>query len=171
MRVENRRRMRIFLFLFLLIAASFVLACSDDSANNPLNLDSCDLLQSAEALMERIDECNDHLILSTSEIVNNLIGDWALSGVLTGYGTFKPTSECLILSIDNESLVLKNLETGEESSSNWELTSYEVNGNPVRYLDPEDEALRWSVGMQFFSANIMYGAGLADDTEVFVYEK
>ena len=100
-----------------------------------------------------------------------MIGDWTLSGIKSDWVAFEPSSECLLLSISAESLTLKNIDTGEEFNSAWNLITYEVNEYVVFYLEPDDDELRWSVGMQFFSKNIMYGAGLADDTDTYVYEK
>ena len=124
-----------------------------------------------EEVNELIAECNDNQFDSKSEIEDNLIGDWALSGIISAWVGFEPISECLLLSINDESFTLKNLDTGEEFSSTWEIVFYEVNNYKVFYLESNDQELRWKVGMQFYSKNIMYGAGNADDTDTYVYEK
>ncbi len=152
--------------LILLLVLFLILGCKKNST-----VDSCSIVQSKEDLDELLVQCNENLILSSSEIEANLIGDWILTGIISGWKAFEPTLECLLLSIDNESLTLINLNTGEETSSNWTLTFYKVNNNLVFFLEPEKEELRWSVGMQFFSEDIIYGAGLADDTDTYVYLK
>lgn len=158
--------------LILFIVSSFILGCEEESSvNSSLTNDSCNFQKSLEKVNELIDKCNDNQFNSISEIKENLIGDWTLSAIKSDWVDFEPASECLLLSISAESLILKNLETGEEFNSAWNLITYEVNGYVVFYLKPDDEKLRWSVGMQFFSESIMYGMGLADDTDTYVYEK
>ena len=157
--------------LILFIAVSFILGCKEEATVNSAPIDNCNFSQSLEEVNELIAECNENQFNSTSEIEDNLIGEWSLSGVLNGWHAFVPTSECILLSISNESLILKNLDTNEEFSSTWKIISYEVSNYLVFYLEPNDQELRWLVGMQFFSKNIMYGAGLADDTHTYVYEK
>ncbi len=157
-------------FLILFIASTFLLGCKKESSVN-LSSDDCNFAQSLAALNKLIVECNDSQLNSVSEIEENLIGDWTLSGIRSNWTAFEQASECLLLSISPESLTLKNLHTDEEFNSTWKLITYEVDQYVVFYLEPENEELRWSVGMQFFSKNIMYGAGLADDTNIYVYEK
>jgi len=155
--------------LILLIASISIAGCKKDDLAHPDA--NCNFSQSLEVLNELIGECNDNQFNSVTEIKENLIGDWTLSGIRSDWIAFEPASACLLLSISAESLTLKNLDTDEESSSAWNLITYEVDEYVVFYLEPEDDDLRWSVGMQFFSKNIMYGAGLADDTDTYVYEK
>ena len=156
--------------LILFIASTFIFGCKKESSVN-LSSDDCNFSQTLEELNELIDECNDGQLNSVSEIEENLIGDWTLSGIRSDWTTFEQATECLLLSISTETLTLKNLDTDEEFNSTWKLTTYEVDQYVVFYLEPENEELRWSVGMQFFSKNIIYGAGLADDTDIYVYEK
>jgi hypothetical protein len=157
--------------LILFMALSLILGCKEESMENYGTVERCNILQSIEELNELLDQCNENLILSTSEIEENLIGEWTLSGIISGWTAFEPTMECLLLSINNESLTLKDLNTSEEITSTWTIISYEVNNNLVFFLEPDNEELRWSVGMQFFSKNIMYGAGLADDTDTYIYKR
>ncbi len=157
--------------LILFLAVSFTLGCKKESENNSDSTSECNILQNLEEANELITECNDNRFDSKSEIEDNLIGEWTLSGIISAWVGFEPTSECLSLSINNDSFTLKNPDTGEEFSSTWELVSYEVNGFKVFYLESNDEELRWKVGMQFFSKDIMYGAGNADDTDTYVYER
>lgn len=158
-------------FLMILLASSLLLGCKEEARENSSALERCDILQSIEEINGLLDQCNENLILSTSEIEESLIGQWTLAGIIPGWTTFEPTTECLMLSIDNESLTLKNLNTSEEITSTWNLISYEVNNNLVFFLETDNQELRWSVGMQFFSKNIMYGAGLADDTDTYIFER
>lgn len=153
--------------LVLCVAILFILSCKEETFSN----DDCNVLDSQEEVYELIDECNENKLQTKSEIEESLIGDWTLSGIIPGWVAFEPISECLLLSIDSESLTLRNLDTGEELSSAWEIIFYEVNDYPVFYLKPNNEEMRWKVGMQFFSENIIYGAGNADDTDNYVYEK
>lgn len=157
--------------LVIFITVLFVTGCGDEFPENTFSSNDCNLLETKEDVDELITECNDNRFDSVSEIEDNLIGDWALSAIIPGWIPYESTSECLILSINDNCLTLSNLDTGEQSSSAWELILYEVNGYPVYYLEPEDEDLRWSVGMQFFSKDIMYGSGLADDTDTYIYVK
>jgi len=157
--------------LILFIVSSFILGCEKEFSNSIPTNDSCNFSQSLEEVIELIDECKGSRFNSITEIEENLIGDWTLSGIKSDWIDFEPTSECLLLSISAESLTLKNLYTGEEFNSAWNLITYEVNEYVVFYLEPDNDELRWSVGMQFFSKSIMYGAGLADDTDTYVYEK
>lgn len=152
--------------LILFIAVSFILSCKKESTIN-----KCNILQTLEKVNELIAECNEKQFNSKSEIEDNLIGEWTLSGIISDWVGFKPISECLLLSINNGSFILKNLDTDEEFSSTWEIVSYEVNNIKVFYIETNDQELRWKVGMQFFSKNIMYGSGNADDTDTYVYEK
>ncbi|MFK8009047.1 MAG: hypothetical protein AB8H03_21975 [Saprospiraceae bacterium] len=152
--------------LILLIAISFILGCEKEATVN-----KCNILPTLEKVNELIDKCNENQFNSKSEIEDNLIGEWALSGVISDWIDFEPISECLLLTINNDSFILKNLETNEEFSSTWEMVSYEVNDLKVFYLEANDQELRWKVGMQNFSKNIMYGSGNADDTDTYVYKK
>jgi len=158
--------------LILFVVSALILGCGKESGDDSiLTNDSCNISQSLEELLELIDECNDSKFNSIAEIEENLIGDWTLSAVKSECVSFEPISECLLLSISKNSLTLKNIDTGEEFNSSWDLITYEVNEYIVFYLKPDDDDLRWSVGMQAFSKNIMFGAGLADDTDTYVYEK
>jgi len=157
--------------IILATALSFMLSCEKGTIIDSVPIENCNFSQSIEELNELIEKCNDNQFNSTSEIEDNLIGDWTLSGIKSAWFPFEPSSECLLLSIAAESFTLTNLDTGEKFNSTWNLTNYEVNGNAVFYLEPTDDDLRWQVGMQFFSQNIMYGAGLADDSDIYVYEK
>jgi len=155
--------------LIVFFAAYSFFACS--KSDDKLAYE-CTLLQTIEELNELIDECDENQFDSKSEIENNLIGDWTLSGIKSGVGApFEAITSCLVLSIKDATLSLKNQDTDEEFTSNWELDFYEVNDINVFFLNPDDEDLRYEVGMQFFSKNIMYGAGNADDTNIYVYEK
>lgn len=158
--------------LILFIISLFILGCKKESSvNSILTNDSCNFSESLEEVIELIDECNDSQFISIIQIEENLIGDWTLSGIKSDWGSFETPSECLLLSISAESLLLKNLDTGQEFNSAWNLITYEVNEYVTFYLEPDDDELRWQVGMQNFSKNIMFGAGLADDSNTYVYEK
>jgi len=164
--------MKNYLITLIGISILIITSCTNDDSTIDMTLtDDCNILESLEEINELIAECHENLFSSTNEIENDLIGEWTLRGIIPGWTAYEPTSECLILSINDDSLTLKDLNTGEESSSTWEIKSYDINNNLVFYLEPTDEDLRWSVGMQFFSKNIMYGAGFADDTDTYVYEK
>lgn len=151
--------------LLLFISVLLVVCCNKESTPN------CNMLQTEEKVNALIEECNENKLETLSDIEENLIGEWTLSGIISGWFGFEPISECLLLTINSESLRLENLITGEEFSSKWKIVWYEVNDYQVFYLEPEDEDLRWKVGMQFFSKDIIYGAGFADDTDNYVYEK
>jgi hypothetical protein len=157
--------------LIVFVAVSLTIECGKDSTENQSAMDDCHLLQSLEKLDDLLDECQENKFNSVSEIEDNLIGNWSLSAIIPAWVAFEAISECLILSISQNYLTLKNFDTGEQSSSAWELEFFEVIGYSVFYLEPEVEDLRWSVGMHFFSKNIMYGSGFADDTDAYVYVK
>lgn len=155
--------------LILIVTLSFLLGCSKSDDNVSYD---CKILQTLEEVNELIDKCDENLIESKSEIEDELKGEWILSGIKSGVGAiFEPISTCFLLSISDNSLLLINQDTDEIFTSTWELEFYEVNNIKVFFLNPDDEALRYKVGMQFFSKNIIYGAGNADDTNIYVYEK
>ncbi len=158
--------------LFLIIVSLLLLGCKeDDSANPNLTDASCAFVQSIEELHALRSDCWDNQLSSKSEIEENLIGDWVLSGIKPGWIDFEPSTECLLLSITSTSLTLRNMETDEEFKTDWNLITFDINDNDVFYLQPDVDDLRWLVGMHCFSKNIMSGSGFAIDSDTYVYEK
>lgn len=156
--------------ILLFLVALLVLGCEDEATVITPTIDRCNILQSLEELTELVDECNENRLSSTSEIKDNLIGNWILSGIGYAWTDFEATSDCLLLSISEDSLVLKDLNTNEDFFSTWELRSSDAN-DQFFFLEPNDQELIRLVGMDCFSDNIMFGAGQAIDTDTYVYVK
>ncbi|MDF1697739.1 MAG: hypothetical protein P1U56_17970 [Saprospiraceae bacterium] len=157
--------------LLILLTLSVILGCSKDAMDNSSKSENCDILQNIEDINVLLNECKENLILSPAEIEENLNGQWTLAGIIPVWSTLESTPDCLILTIDNQSLTLKNLSTNEEITSTWNLKTYDVNDDLIFLLEPDNQELRWSVGMQYFSKNIMYGAGYAFDTDTYIFER
>jgi len=163
--------------LFLISIAILFSACNrEDPVEN-----NCDKEVNLEEYLALEDQCRDSEYNSVETIRENLIGEWQLLGIYS-VAFDSLFQECIMLEIDENNIVLKNLDTGEEKSTEWKIESYEVNSYTVIYLrtdesfDPisppaSDVYTIDRLGMETFSENLMFGTGRVDDAGSYLYEK
>jgi len=159
------------LFLpFLLLLT--LLSCNDDdnATSNPATL-QCDKLTSREEANNLIDQLNDDPLADSATIVANLIGEWGLIGMVPGWIGFEAGQECFKLTISPELIVLEDLNSGNNSSSEWVLRTIKVNSYTGFYLETNEAVWNNRMGMEVFTENIMLGSGRVDDGNIYIYEK
>lgn len=159
-------------YYFLFLALTIFISCNnqDSQVSDPKSL-KCDKLTSrvdAENLMK---EVNDNRFTDSIKIVNNLIGEWGLIGILPGWVGFETGQECFRLTIDSELIKLEDLNSGDISSSEWELEKFEVNVYTSFYLKTNEDEWNNRMGIEIFSENVMFGSGRVDDGNIYIYEK
>lgn len=158
---------------FLLLVLITLNSCKDqDSETTDLASLDCSKLTSREKAENLINELNaDHLTDST-QIVNNLIGEWGLIGVLPGWMGFETGQECIKLTISSTHIELEDLNAEDNnSSSEWNLKKFVVNVYTGFYLETNEDVWKNRMGMELFSENIMLGSGRVDDGNIYIYEK
>lgn len=137
--------MKHFILLFIFLALFTLISCNKkdfpignsnqdqlDPISNPVTLD-CDKLTSKEEAENLMSQVADDRYTDSSSIIANLIGDWGLIGMVPGWIGFEPGQICLRLTIGPELIELEDLNSGNSSSSEWELITTETNGwNKIR---------------------------------------
>jgi len=167
--------------LLSLIAIGILLsACSDNSGPNHYNCDKQLDLETYKGLQDLSWESR---YITVEEIEDNLIGTWQLVGI---YSVWLDSVfyECITLEINKDKIVLTNVDTGEETTTPWEVVSYQVGKNTIIYLKtdesfkpynpdtPEDNTYVLDrMGMEVMSENYMYGSGRVIDANSYLYEK
>ncbi len=156
----------------LFLASITLISCNDqdDLMSNSGSL-QCDKLTSREEANNLIDQLNDDHFTDPSIIIANLIGEWGLIGTVPGWTGFEPGQECFRLTIGSDLIELEDLNSGNNSSSEWELRTIEVNGFTGFYLETNEDVWNNRKGMEVFSENIMLGSGRVDDGNIYIYEK
>ncbi len=153
--------------ILLVIVACF--ACGESTESNTLD---CDKLQTWEEANTLMLEVREDALMDSVRIVENLIGEWGLIGVVPGWtNNLQPGESCLQLTITSDQVELEDLDSGESSSSVWVLTRWEVNGFTGFYLETNEDIWNNRMGMETFSDDHMFGTGRVDDGETFIYEK
>lgn len=131
----------------------------------------CERLMTLEEANNAMEACTNNLLDSKSEIENNLIGEWALIGIVPGWFSYEPIEECIVLEIMSDSIVRKNLDTDEVLGTRWQIDAFEVNGYRGFALLTEQEAWISGMGMHEFSDTLMFGSGRAIDADTYIYKK
>jgi len=163
---------------FLFILAMILSSCNDSS---DLSENDCDTKISFEAYVNLESQCRVSKYESVDQITENLIGQWQLVGIRSGW-VDTLFYDCITLDIDEENIVLRNLDTGEVVTTEWEIETYEVNVYTVIYLktdesftfnptEPNGGWIQDRMGMETFSENFMYGTGRVDDGSSYLYER
>lgn len=155
---------------FLFIALLPFNSCQNQDDSTPLALD-CEKLTSREEAENLMREVTDISIKESSRIIENLIGEWGLIGVVPGWIGFETGEECIRLTIDENNITLEDVNFGNNISSPWELKITEVNGFVGFHLETNEDVWNNRMGMQIFSENIMFGSGRVDDGANYIYEK
>ncbi len=127
-------------------------------------------IETVQELDDTISTCRNSEFDSREFIEINLIGEWKLIGIKSGWvNEFR--IEDINLTIDTESITLNNNETGEILKTPWTLEFIEVNSYEYFYLETNESGFNNRLGMQTFCENYMYGTGRVDDGETYVYKK
>ena len=153
---------------FALVAIITFVSC--DNENDPVLLE-CDKLTSREEAENLMDQVDDDKLTDHSIIIDNLIGQWGLIGTVPGWGGFETGQACIRLIIESNTIELEDLNSGDVSTSAWELKTFEVNGFRGFYLETNEDVWNNRMGMQVFSDKIMFGSGRVDDGNTYIYEK
>lgn len=157
-------------FLFLVLITLISCKDQDNEISNPVLLE-CDKLTSRESAENLMNQVNDDSFTDSSSIIANLIGEWGLIGMVPGWVGFESGQECIRLTIDSNKIELEDLNSGNNSSSEWELKVVEVNNYRGFYLETNEDVWTKRMGMETFSENIMFGTGRVDDGNTYIYEK
>ena len=155
---------------FLLVALSVLIACNKQEEKKSIELE-CDKLTSREEAEELMKQGNDNRFTDSTMIVENLIGEWGLIGIVPGWVGFESGQECFKLTIDYRMIELEDLNSSNNNATEWELKKIEVNGYTGFYLETNEDVWNNRMGMEIFSDNIMYGSGRVDDGDIYIYEK
>ncbi len=173
-----------FTFIFLNMLLLFILfSCSKQSQpsrsenEEALGLD-CDKLKNYEDVKNIMDLTSRERLTNLELVKRNIIGEWGLIGVQPAWIPLEPGSECIHLTISDTTIILKDLDSGEESTIAYEITRYPENSFGTFFLsskedDPEYPLGNYKIEMSEFSENYMFGSGsgkYADGT-IYIYEK
>ena len=163
----NNKIINISLQVLIIIAASLIMSCNKDdtSTGNAIEINTI------EELEEIITSCSGSEFQTKEEIENNLIGEWKLLGIRSGWvNQFEKSN--ITLKINDELIVLNDNDTGEIFETTWKLSFIEVNTYQYYYLETSEDGFNNSrLGMQTFCEKFMYGTGLVDDGNTYVYHK
>ena len=99
--------------LAIIFSALFIMSCGqiDPVIESPIQINTI------EELNKIITNCNGSEITSKEDIENNLIGDWQLIGISTGWvHQFEKSN--ISLRIDENSIVFNDVDRGEVIESN-----------------------------------------------------
>ena len=161
----------------LLLITLLLFSCNDDMSL--ITNDCINKIEFNEYIeLEKI--CRENKFETTTEIQENLIGQWELVGIKSGW-VDTIFFECIILEIDENNIILRNTLTGETTTSEWEIEAWTVNSHKGHYLvtsfsnafDPTsgDEWKENKIGIEVFSPNLMYGTDRTDDGSSYLYER
>jgi len=153
--------------LIFLSLTLFLTNCGKDTLTE---LD-CDKLQTEIDANDLINNLNADSFDNEEVILENLVGEWGLIGVVPGWRGFEPGAECIKLTIDTDSVTLEDLNSGELKTSDWELETWEVNGKTAFRFKTDEEFPLDRMGMTVFSENYMFGGGNGDDVPIYIYQK
>jgi len=145
-----------------------VLFSCNDSFDSTLSCDKIKSRSEAEDLMIQLNK--NHLTDSLS-IASNLIGEWGLIGTVPGWFGFETGQECFKLTISPEKIELEDLNSGDNSTSEWKLSIIQVNGYTGFFLETNEDVWNNRMGMQVFTETTMFGSGNVDDGTTYIYEK
>jgi len=151
----------------ILIALITLASCSNDELTKSIE---CDKLTSREDAQNLMSQVSDERLADSTQIVENLIGEWGTIGLVSAWFEFEAGQECIKLTIDSNTIELEDMNTGLTSSTEWELKQIESNGFTIFYLQT-DEEINHRMGMEIFSDNVMFGSGRWDDADIYIYEK
>jgi len=156
------------LYIVLIVTlASY--ACGESVESNTLDCDKLQTWEEADALML---EVREDALMDSLTIVENLIGEWGLIGVVPGWtNNLEPGESCLRLTITSDQIVLEDLSSGVLDTSGWTLTRWAVNGFAGFYLETNEDVWNNRMGMETFSDDLMFSTGRVDDADTFIYEK
>ena len=157
-----------FLFLSLILLISCNKKGSEISNSVSLN---CEKLTSREDAQNLMKEINDKRLTDSISIVENLIGEWGLIGIVPGWFGFETGQECFKLTIDRDQIKLEDLNTGTISTSDWNLKVFRVNVYTGFYLETNEDVWTNRMGMEVFGNKEMFGSGRVDDGNIYIYEK
>jgi len=152
----------------ILIALITLTSCSDEEMTKSIE---CDKLRSRAEAQNLMNQVNNEEFADSTQIIENLIGEWGLIGVVSEWFEFEAGQECIKLTIDSNMIELEDINTGSTSSTEWELKQIEANGFTIFYLETNEDMLNNRIGMETFSDNIMFGSGRWDDADIYIYEK
>lgn len=157
---------------FLFLALIPLISCNDrdNQVSNPVSLE-CDKLTSREEAENLMNQVNENRFTDSLSITENLIGEWGLIGIVPGWFGFETGQECFRLTIDADQIKLEDLNSGNISSSEWDLKKFEVNVYTSFYLETNEDVWNNRMGMEVFSENVMFGSGRVDDGNIYIYEK
>ncbi len=153
------------IILFLIIA-SIAISCNEDEPRTERAVE----INTVEELDKMMRTCRESEFLSREEIENNLIGDWQLIGIRSGWVNEFEKKD-IRLKIDAEKIVLNDRTTGEIFETDWELKFVEVNSYQYHYLETDEDGFNNRLGMETFCEEMMYGTGRVDDADIYVYYK
>jgi len=152
------------LIIILILAASVCISCSKNETTELV------VITTLEELDDIIEDCRNNEFDTREEIENNIIGEWQLIGIRSGWiNEFEKKDITLI--IDQESIKLTDRTTGEDSETDWELKFFEVNTYEYYYLETNEPTFNNRLGMETFCKDYMYGTGRVDDGYTYVYAK
>ncbi len=131
----------------------------------------CDKLKNYEEVRNIMDMTLSERFASLDIAKESIIGEWGLIGVQPAWIALEPGAECLHLTISKSTIIIKDLDSGNERTTTYELTPFEENNYSRFFLSTNDEIGNYQIGMSEFSENYMYGSGKFPDGNIYVYEK
>ncbi len=161
-------------FLTILCFLLALSACDEPlevvSIPEPFPLE-CGKIKSKEELVAFREKIYNNRYFDSSQVVNNLIGEWGLIGTELDIQGYNIGQFCYKLIIEPDSLELIDMYDDYDIISDWYLRVTEPNGVLVFELKTSEEGPNKRMGMTVFSDTIMYGSGRSDDGAIFMYEK
>ena len=155
---------RVLSLMILFVAILTSCNKSDKKSEVPISINT------VEELDDIMDDCNDSRFQTKDELEDNLIGEWVLLGIRSGWINDFEKGD-ITLSIDKETIVLRDHSTGEVFETDWNLVFFEVNSYEYYYLETDEEGFDNRLGMETFCGDYMYGSGRVDDGNIYVYAK
>jgi len=151
--------------VIIIVIASLVMSCNQNEV-----LGGLVEINSIEELDAIMTSCSENEFLTREEIEDNLIGNWDLLGIRSGWvNEFEKGN--ISLEIDEDKIVLNDNDTEEFLETAWKLRFIEVNTYQYFYLETSEEGFNNRLGMETFCGQYMYGTGLVDDGNTYVYQK
>ena len=154
----------------LLLSALVITACKKSEVEPVLLPENNLMVESIEELDSLITECRSVEFETREAIEENLIGEWSLVAIRSGW-TNEYTEGDITLVIDENMITLTDHETGDTSETEWSLEYVEVNGYKYYYLETNEDTFNNRIGMETFCEKYMYGTGRVDDGSTYVYVK
>ena len=164
------------LLLLILFSCSQQSQASKQETEETLGLE-CDKLKTYEDFKNLMEVITTERLVNLDMIKKNIIGEWGLIGTQPAWVPIEPGAECLHLTISETTIIVKDLNSGDESTIAYEIKPYSENSIGAFFLSTNEEDAKYPIGnyqlaMTEFSENYMFGSGkdYADGT-TYVYEK